>query len=141
MSAVLGQLRPPSGPRWPVEPTIDDLLASLDEEDIFDMRVLEPDQTGVPFLVWISTRLGRHGPRVKGYLGRSGGDQPSFSMSIGPEPEVVASSYGERETLQAAKQLGPWVALNAEALRELWFEGNGWTDRQVRAFVDGLRKV
>ena len=129
------------GRRWPKEPTLDHLLSALAPEDIFDMRVLEPDQTGVPFLVWISTRLGQHGPRVKGYLGRSGGDQPSFSMTISEQPEVVATSYSDRETAQAAKALAPWIISNAPALRTLWFDGNGWTDRQVRAFVDGLTKV
>lgn len=105
------------------------------------MRVLEPDQTGVSFLVWISTRMASHGPRVKGYLGRSGSDQPSFSVTIGDDPDVIVSSYGERETARAAAELIPWLRLNADELRRLWFEGNAWTDREVRAFVDALQKV
>lgn len=127
--------------RWPAGPTLAEELALLGPEEILDMRVLEPDQTGVPFLVWISTRMASHGPRVKGYLGRSGSDQPSFTVTVSAEPEVVASSYGERQTLRAAAALIPWVRLNADELHRLWFEGNGWTDRQVRDFVDGLRKV
>lgn len=130
-----------AGPRWPAEPTLDDLLAGLAAEEIFDMRVLEPDQTGVPFLVWISTRLGQHGPRVKGYLGRSGSDQPSFSMTISEDPEVVATSYSDRETAQAAKALAPWIKANSVSLRTFWTEGNGWTDRQVRTFVDELIRL
>jgi hypothetical protein len=126
---------------WPVGPTLAEELARLGPEEILDMRVLEPDQTGVPFLVWISTRMASHGPRVKGYLGRSGSDQPSFSMTVSAQPEVVASSYSDRETNHAAAQLAPWVRANADALKRLWHEGNGWTDREVRAFVDGLEKV
>ena len=62
-------------------------------------------------------------------------------MSISHDPEVVASSYSDRETLQAAKALGPWIKLNATALRELWEHGSEWTDRQIRAHVDALHKV
>ena len=85
--------------------------------------------------------MASHGPRVKGFLGRSGSDQPSFSVTVGEDPQVVASSYGERETARAAAALIPWVRLNADALRRLWTEGKGWTDRQVRALVDALEKV
>lgn len=131
----------PEERRWPVGPTLAEELALLGPEEILDMRVLEPDQTGVPLLVWISTRMGSHGPRVKGYLGRSGSDQPSFSVTVSADPQVVASSYGERETTRAAAQLIPWVRLNADALLRLWQDGNSWTDREVRAFVDGLQKV
>jgi hypothetical protein len=126
---------------WPVGPTLHDELMAVQDYDLVLMMTLTPEQTGVPFAVWISTDLGEHGPRVKGYVGRHGRHEPSFSMSISGEPEIEVSSYNERETRRAAALLEPWVRLNHEALLDYWYNGTEWFDPQVRAFVDALKKV
>jgi hypothetical protein len=126
---------------WPIGPTLGEELDALGERDVVDMSTLTPEQTGLPFRVFISTSLGSHGPRVKGHLQRNGRDAPSFVMTIADEPEVVASSYSERETRQAAVQLSRWITMNREALLALWNEGVNWDSPEVRAFEDALLKV
>ncbi|WP_262422250.1 hypothetical protein [Brevundimonas denitrificans] len=46
------------------EPTLDEEISLLDDEDIFEMANLTEDQTGVPGVIMISTAMGSHGPRV-----------------------------------------------------------------------------
>ncbi len=95
------------------EPTLDEELRALGEEDIFEMANLPPDWTGVLATIFISTALGQHGPRVKLYL-KPGRNQPSASISIGPNPRVLASSLDQRDLNRIAPKALEWVALNHE---------------------------
>ena len=63
------------------EPTLDEEIGALGDEDIFDMANLPEERTGVPGVIMISTAMGRHGPRVKYYL-KTGSGQPSFSVTV-----------------------------------------------------------
>ena len=121
------------------EPTLDEELAALGEEPV-DMANLPPEWTGVLAVVFISTAMGQHGPRVKLYL-KPGRGQPSASISIGPNPRVLASSLEDRDLKRLAPKALEWVALNHEALTTFWFEGEGWMDDQVTAFKQGLKRV
>lgn len=78
------------------EPTLEEELAALGEEDVFEMVNLRERDTGIMGVLFLSTVLGPHGPRVKYYL-RAGRDQPSFSVSIAPEPRVLVNSLPVRE--------------------------------------------
>lgn len=137
---LVERLEPETRP-WPIGPTLGEELDALVDDEVLEMRTLAPEQTGLPFRVFISTRLGSHGPRVKGHLQRGGRDAPSFVMTVALEPAVVASSYSERETRRAAAQLDPWVRLNREALLAYWDDGTSWDDTEVRDFVDALVRV
>jgi hypothetical protein len=122
------------------EPTLDEELRALGEEDVFEMANLPPDWTGVLATIFISTALGQHGPRVKIYL-KPGRHQPSASVSIGPNPRVLASSLEERDLGRLAPKALEWVALNHEALTTFWFEGEGWNLADVADFGRSLKKV
>ncbi len=121
------------------EPTLDEELAALGEE-IAEMANLPPEWTGVLAVVFISTAMGQHGPRVKIYV-KPGRGQPSASISIGPNPRVLASSLDDRDLARLAPKALEWVALNHEALTTFWFEGEGWMDDQFTAFKQGLKRV
>lgn len=121
------------------EPTLDEELAALGEEPA-EMANLPPEWTGVLAVVFISTAMGQHGPRVKVYL-KPGRGQPSASIAIGPKPRVLSSSLDERDLARLAPKALEWVALNHEALTTFWFEGESWMDDQVTEFKRGLRKV
>jgi hypothetical protein len=123
------------------EPTLDEELALAGDDDLIEMATLDREDTGLPCLVMISTRMGSHGPRVKGWFGRPGGDQPSFSVSITDPPRVVASSLTDRETRRVADPVLAWVQLNREALIDFWFNGNELTNREVQAFIARLQKL
>jgi hypothetical protein len=122
------------------EPTLDEELRAVQEEDVVEMAYLPSDWTGVLAHIFISTALGQHGPRVKIYV-KKGRNQPSASISIGPEPRLLASSLGERELKRLAPKAIEWVALNHEALMAFWFEGESLDIADVADFGRSLRKV
>ncbi|WP_395650096.1 hypothetical protein [Brevundimonas sp.] len=122
------------------EPTLDEELRALGEEDIVEMANLPPDWTGVLATIFISTALGQHGPRVKLYP-KTGRNQPSASISIGPNPRVLASSLDERDLNRIAPKALEWVALNHEALTQFWFEGEDMNIADVADFGRSLTKV
>lgn len=122
------------------EPTLDEELGALDDEDVFDMANLTESQTGIPGIVFISTAMGAHGPRVKFYL-KTGPGQPSFSVAVASEPRVLASSLEDREVRRTAPAVLDWVKLNHEALTRYWWEGKWWTDEEVSRFKQDLKKI
>ena len=122
------------------EPTLDEEIGLLDDEDTFEMANLPEDQTGVPGVIFISTALGQHGPRVKLYL-KPGRHQPSASIFIGPNPRILASSLDDRDLKRIAPKALEWVMLNHEALTTFWFEGQDWMIAQVADFARTLKKV
>jgi hypothetical protein len=124
----------------PPDPTIQEELTSLGEEDLFEMTNLPPARTGLKGTLFLSTAVGFHGPRVK-YFVKTGKGQPSFSVSIAAEPKVVANSLPELEVRLSAPLVVEWVKRNREALLRFWNDGENWTIDELNAFVDGLHKL
>lgn len=112
----------------------------LGDDDLMDFMNLTSLRTGVSGIVFISTAMGPHGPRVK-YFVKMGKGQPSFSVSIAAEPKVVASSLADRITDRMAPAVVAWVKLNHAALTKFWNEGETWTDVEVDAFRDRLKPL
>jgi hypothetical protein len=121
-----------------VEPTYEEEVASLGDDDVFDMVNLTSDDTGIEGVIFISTAVGQHGPRVKYYLKRSK-DQPSFSVSIASEPRILASSLPDRTVRRVAPQVLSWVKKNRDDLLAFWSEGAYWPARDVEQFLQRLR--
>ena len=124
----------------PAEPTLGEELAALRDEYIFEMANLHEEDTGIPGVVFISTVMGAHGPRVK-YFVKAGRNQPSFSVSISDSPRVLASSLPVRELNRFAPSVLRWVELNKDQLLRFWNEGETWSHREVTAFIEALKKV
>jgi hypothetical protein len=122
------------------EPTLDEEIGALEEDDIFEMANLSEHQTGIAGIVFISTVMGAHGPRVK-YYARTGPGQASFSVAVASEPRVLANSMDERDLARMAPAVLKWVELNHEALSRFWWEGKFWVDDEVAAFKAALVKV
>lgn len=122
------------------EPTLAEELAWVGEEDLFEMVNLREADTGIAGVLFVSTAVGSHGPRVKYFL-KAGRDQPSFSVSIGPDPRVLANSLPERELRRAAPVVIDWVRLNHEPLLRFWNHTDGMDVQELAAFVAGLRRV
>jgi hypothetical protein len=122
----------------PDVPLADELAAAVD--DVIDMANLTEAQTGVPGTIFISTVMGGHGPRVKYYV-QPGRFQPSVSVLVADPPRVVANSLPAQVLRQRSPQVIQWVALNRDALLEFWNHGDTWTDPQVTAFKQALRRL
>jgi hypothetical protein len=107
---------------------------------LFEMANLESHQTGIEGTIYISTRQGSHAPHVKYYPGRPGDNQPSMSVLIAPNPEVVESRLPVRTVNRVSPMVREWVRLNHARLRDFWFNGSTWYQREVDAFIAGLEK-
>jgi hypothetical protein len=123
----------------PPDSTIGEDLATLDDEDTFEMTNLPSSRTGISGVLFLSTAMASHGPRVK-YFVKTGKGQASFSVSIAEPPCVVANSLPERVVNDMAPLVIDWVRLNHESLMYFWNEGPYWTIDELNAFIDQLRK-
>jgi len=124
-------------PRFPADKRLAEELAS---DDVVEMANLTSDQTGVDGTIFISTAMGSHGPRVK-YFVRPGRTQPSFSISIGDVPVVVANSLPERTLRQMSPQVIEWVHRNKDDLLDFWNKGDTWTQPEVNEFINRLQRI
>jgi hypothetical protein len=122
------------------EPTLDQELAAFGDDDVVEMTNLQEKDTGIPGVIFVSTIMGAHGPRVK-YFVKTGRHQPSFSVSIGDEPVVLANSLPDRDLTRAAPAVIRWVKLNREALLRFWNEGESMSIDELHAFAKSLKKV
>ena len=122
------------------EPTLGEELAAFGDDDVVEMTNLQEKDTGIPGIVFISTSMGSHGPRVK-YLLKTGRHQPGFSVSISDEPAVLASSVPERDLNRAAPAVIAWVKLNREALLRFWDAGESMSVDELHAFAKSLKKL
>jgi hypothetical protein len=109
-------------------------------EDVVEVANLTSAQTGVSGIIFISTAMGAHGPRVKYFL-KPGRTQPSFSVSIADAPAVVANSLPARTLRQLSPQVTAWVSSNKDALLDFWDHGDAWTQPEVNDFIQRLRRV
>lgn len=112
----------------------------LAHEEVVEMANLTSAQTGITGTVFISTAMGQHGPRVK-YFERPGRTQPSFSVSVGDTPAVVANSLPVRVVRQMSPQVVEWVRQNRNELLDFWNNGDSWTQPEVNDFIQRLRRV
>jgi hypothetical protein len=116
------------------------LADELAEDDVVEMANLTTAQTGVPGTIFISTAMGRHGPRVK-YFVQPGRVQPSFSVAVADNPTVVANNLPLRVVRQRSPQVIDWVSRNKDALLDFWYHGDTWTQPEVNAFIETLQRV
>ena len=79
--------------RLPADTLLADELSN--DDGIIEMANLDKSQTGIDGVIWISTMMTGHAPRVK-YFVRPGRTQPSFSVTIADQPRVVANRLPPR---------------------------------------------
>jgi hypothetical protein len=116
------------------------LSDELTADELVEMANLTAAQTGVPGTIFISTAMGSHGPRVKYYV-QPGRTQPSFSVTISDRPTVAANSLPVRVVRQMSPPVIQWVSVNRTALLDFWNNGDTWTQPQVTAFVQTLKRI
>ncbi len=122
------------------EPTLEEELAALGDDDVFDFANLTADETGFGGAVLISSALGTFGPRVK-YYPNLGERQSSFSVSISDAPRVLASSVSDEVVAKKSPKVIEWVWLNKAELLAYWADGAYWMIDDVAAFRGRLRKL
>jgi hypothetical protein len=118
---------------------MDTSVIALDE-DLFEMANLEPEKTGIEGFDYVSTAVLRHGPRVK-YFRKLGKGQPSFSVSIADEPEVLVSSLSQADTDRHAPDVIEFVRRNRDGLLDFWNNGTDWPSDRVHAFLNAFVRI
>ena len=116
------------------------LAEELCDDILVEMANLTSAQTGVSGVIFISTAMGSHGPRVKYYV-QPGRTQPSFSVTIADSPAVAANSLPVRVVRQMSPRVIAWVTRNKDALLDFWYHGDTWTQPAVNDFIQELKPV
>jgi len=124
--------------RLPADAFLADELSN--DDGVIEMANLDKLQTGIDGVIWISTMMTGHAPRVK-YFVRPGRTQPSFSVAIADQPRVVANSLSPRVLNQMSPLVIQWVTLNKDGLLDFWHHGDTWTASQLIQFLQSFQTV
>lgn len=129
-----------SGSNLPMDTTVQQDKDTLDDEAIFEMANLGPAQTGIPQgVIFISTAMGKHGPRVK-YMLKPSGNAQSFSMSISDDAEVVANSLPAKIKNKVEPYVRQFVISNKDTLLNFWKHGDEMSHEQYVDMVNSFIK-
>jgi hypothetical protein len=125
---------------FPPDTTLHEELMAVADDDVVEMTNLFTADTGIEGVIFVSTEMASHGPRVK-YSQKPGRHQPSFSVSISQKPRVVANSLPDRIVAKMAPPVIAWVELNRSALLDFWNNGTTLSHEEVSDFIAHLVKL
>ncbi len=120
------------------------LIGIIDDwlfDPIFEMANLCKQHTGIDGLIFISSRMASHGPRLKFYpTGNPSG--PTLIMTIANHPTIKVVTGMRRVLAQSyAKELSKWILLNKDELECFWREGKLWSPEEIYEFTKSLKKI
>ncbi|MCP5498226.1 MAG: hypothetical protein H7A23_27030 [Leptospiraceae bacterium] len=108
-----------------------------EKETYFEMANLPESKTGVKGVIYISTKQGSHGPRIK-YFEKPGSKQSSISISISDDPKVLTGDLEvDTKTLSAIFE---FVKNNQEVLLNFWYKGDEMMDDEVQEMKNNFIK-
>ncbi len=110
------------------------------EDDPVEVTNLTEEDSGVPGVVYLSTRQGRHGRRVPWYPPRGGARGPLLTITLEDPPRILNHGVPPRDA-SGVVAAAEWAAQNREAPPKPWFEGTSLNRREMDAFLDGLRTL
>lgn len=108
----------------------------LEKFELWEMSNLRQSETGLPMVIYISPKQGKHGPRVKVPLSHSHKFNPkeaTVSVSIADEPQIVA---GKALSSADFKWVKAYIRLNQQILLDFWDDKIG-----LMEFFSKQRKV
>jgi hypothetical protein len=109
----------------------------LEDERLFEMANVVKEQTGLPFIIWISPKMSSHGARIKvqGDYSNKLRKDLLFTVTISDEPKVIGDTGELSESdINLAKE---FVKLNMEVLLDYWNE----VDVNLASIFSKLKKV
>lgn len=111
-----------------------------DDIALIEMANLPEGDTGIPGWIYLSSRQGRHGPRIKYYKERPARGAPCMSVAVSDAARI----FNHRLPVEVVEQVGPlvqgWIRGNKDALLAFWNEGYRWSREEVNGFLLGLQK-
>jgi hypothetical protein len=92
----------------------------LVEAELTEMANLNPDNTGLKYVIWIGEIGGQHGPRIKvsNIKGKFAAND-NFVMSIEKDPVNLTPKFTKIST-DDLEDVKDWIKLNYEVLIKLW---------------------
>lgn len=117
------------------------VLDLLETSDLFEMSNLDSEDTGIPGYIWVSTKVAKHGPRVKYY--KDGPGQGSYvSISIAEEPQILDQHPKDFSiTATRFKQISGFIVLNKENLLHFWNNGTTMTRKEVANLLASFKPL
>ncbi len=105
--------------------------ALVDDERLFYMANLSPNCTGLPFVLWISSKSGAtHDVRVWISQGPKYGPSEMISVAIRPEINVVGGGRIEDHDLDLLRS---WIKINYDVIVGYWEGEIEYTERAIAA--------
>lgn len=92
----------------------------LVEADLYEMANLNPEDTGLNYVIWIGEIGGQHGPRIKvsNVKGKFAVND-NFVISIEKEPKNLTPKFTKISN-DEVEDVKDWVKLNYKILTQLW---------------------
>ncbi len=107
---------------------------TLQDEDLYLMSNVQPAESGLPFLAYISERQGQHDIRVK-LAHKAPNWVATATVTVRPTVEVVVGQLSKRD-LDLVRQ---WIELNKDVIIAHW-EGQMPSSRDVLNALKPLPK-
>jgi hypothetical protein len=92
-----------------------------DKEKFVEMANLDKDETGIDGAIYISTKEGNHGPRIKFYR-KLGKNQPYAGIAISQDHKILYDDLGL--TPEEKQKLFKFIDLNFDLLDDFWKNGH-----------------
>jgi len=86
---------------------------------MMEMSNLTPDETGIPYVIWLGRVGGQHGPRIKvsNKIGKMIDD--CFVMTVSKNP-VIQTPKSVKISKDVVDDISDWIVLNYDVLMKLW---------------------
>ncbi|PWS36271.1 hypothetical protein DFH01_13905 [Falsiroseomonas bella] len=110
-------------------------------DEMVEIVNLSQKRTGVPGTIFISTRMAAHGPRIKWWPGSPERNGPCPVVTLGDPPRTINMGLPPAAARASEAEAVAWATLNRGALLRFWQDGAVWMEDELRAFLDGLRKL
>ena len=87
--------------------------------NMMEMANLTPDETGIPYVIWVGEVDGQHGPRIKVSNIKGKMSDDCFVMSVSKQPMVLTPTNC-KVAPDVVTDISDWIVLNYDILMQMW---------------------
>lgn len=106
---------------------------------IMEMANINPDDSGLDYVIWVGPVGGKHGPRVKVSNIKGKMTNDAFVMSVSKTPEVLTPHTCKLKNSEI-DDIRDWIKLNYDVLYNFWKFGESGEGSFVKLYM-ALRKL
>ena len=117
---------------------VEDLRVALGFEDPYMMANIGPEDTGLPYMIWIGHRgRVRHGPRIAAYLDGYRVKSGMIAISLDEHPRVLRLPTKRAVPREHIDRMIEFARKNRELLLRYWDDDDMGTREMFEALVPG----